>query len=273
MSDLRTESTDVGTPVSLELAGAVATITLERGKAMNSLDTPTKDALRDTLRLVAEDQSVRAVVLTGRGRAFSVGQDLKEHVTLLRSRPLTEVWSIVPAHYAPIAETIATMAKPVVAAVNGVAAGAGASIAFACDFRVVADTAGFNTAFAAIGLSADTGASWTLPRLVGWGKARELLMRPRTVDAAEADRLGLVTELVPAGQVLARAQALAAELASGPTLAYGALKRALAFSAAHPLAESLALEGELMALTGASDDHRQAVASFVAKQPPTFHGR
>lgn len=262
-----------GVQVERSADGAVATVRLARPDAMNSLDLPTKDALRDALQSVAADDSVRAVVLTGSGRAFCVGQDLKEHVRRLSEDSLEAVWATVPEHYTPIALALLTMPKPVVAAVNGVAAGAGASIAFACDFRVVAETAGFNTAFAGIALSCDTGASWTLPRLVGWAKARELLMRPRTVGAPEAAELGLATEVVPAEQVLERAQALATELAAGPTLAYASIKQALAYSAVHSPEESLALEGELMGRTGGSQDHRDAVASFVAKQRPVFHGR
>ncbi|MGN6686804.1 MAG: enoyl-CoA hydratase/isomerase family protein [Actinomycetales bacterium] len=262
-----------GVQVERSADGAVATVRLARPDAMNSLDGPTKVALRDALQQVAADDSVRAVVLTGSGRAFCVGQDLKEHVRRLAEDPLEEIWATVPDHYTPTALALLTMPKPVVAAVNGVAAGAGASLACACDFRIVADTAGFNTAFAGIALSCDTGASWTLPRLVGWAKARELLMLPRTVGAAEALELGLATEVVPADEVLDRAQAFAAQLAAGPTLAYASIKQALAYASVHSAEESLALEGELMGLTGASQDHRDAVAAFVAKQRPVFTGR
>jgi len=179
----------------------------------------------------------------------------------------------VPEHYAPITLSLVTMPKPVVAAVNGVAAGAGASIAFAADFRIVADTARFNLAFSGIGLSADTGASWTLPRLVGNGKAIELLFLSSTVSADEALRLGLATRVVPAEDLDGSAREFAERLAAGPTEAYAAIKRALAFSATHPLDESLVFEGEMMARTGATEDHRGAVASFVAKEQPVFRGR
>lgn len=260
-------------PVLLERDGAVAIVTLARPEAMNALDLAVKNALRDALAELAEDPQVRAVVLTGSGRAFCVGQDLKEHVALIRDGQLDRITATVPEHFVPIAATLAGMPKPVVAAVNGVAAGAGASMAFACDFRIVADTAGFNTAFAGIGLSADTGASWTLPRLVGWAKARELLMLPRTIPAAEAATLGLATEVVPAGTELPRARELAAALASGPTVAFGAIKRALAFSATNSLEDSLCFEAEMMALTFGSQDHHDAVEAFVAKRKPGFSGR
>jgi len=260
-------------PVHHETAGGVATITLDRPESMNSLTRETKDALRDVLQTVAADDAVRCVVLTGTGRAFCVGQDLREHTHNLASSPLEDVWSTVAEHYAPIASALVGMPKPVIAAVNGVAAGAGASIAFACDFRVVADTAGFNTAFTGIGLSCDTGASWTLPRLVGYGKAVELLMMPRTVTAEEAAALGLATRVVPAAELPAAADKLARALAAGPTLALAAVKQAVAFGASSDLPAALELEAQLMASTGASQDHRDAVAAFVAKQPPRFHGR
>jgi 2-(1,2-epoxy-1,2-dihydrophenyl)acetyl-CoA isomerase len=165
------------------------------------------------------------------------------------------------------------MPKPVVAAINGVAAGAGASLAFACDLRVLADTASFNTAFAGIGLSCDTGASWTLPRLVGHARALDLLYRPRTIGAVEAERLGLANRVVPAGSLADEAGALARELAAGPTLAYAAIRQALVYSATHDLDESLANEAAQMARTGGSQDHRDAVAAFVAKERPLFQGR
>src|SRR5690348_15829938 len=172
-------------PVVVELDGGVATVRLNRPEAMNSLNIATKEALLAALTEVAQDQAVRCVVLTGTGRAFCVGQDLKEHVEILRSGTSDELFRTVPEHYNPIVTAVATMPKPVIAAVNGVAAGAGASLAFACDFRILADTAGFNLAFTGIALSCDTGASWTLPRLVGRAKAMELLYFPRTLKAEE----------------------------------------------------------------------------------------
>ncbi len=260
-------------PVGYFVADAVATVVLQRPQAMNALDLETKDGLRAALHRAAADDEVRAVLLTGTGRAFCVGQDLREHVTALREQPVEQVWGTVAEHFAPIARALLTMPKPVVAAVNGVAAGAGASLAFACDLRVLADSASFTTAFAGIGLSCDTGASWTLPRLIGQARALELLYFPRTVDAAEAQRLGLANRVVPAEALPAEAGALARELAAGPTLAYAGIRQALAFSTTHDLDRSLANEGEQMARTGASQDHRDAVAAFVAKERPVFRGR
>ena len=259
--------------VAYDVTAGVATITLNRPEAMNSLDTPTKVALRDAVTAAAEDEAVRCVVLTGTGRAFCVGQDLKEHIGLLQANDLDALWSTVPDHYAPIALALAEMPKPVIAAVNGVAAGAGASMAFACDFRVVADTAGFNFAFAGIALSCDTGISWTLPRLIGQAKATELLYFPRTIPAAEALTLGLASSVVPADELGTATSELATKLANGPTVAYGALRQSLAYSATHTLAEALEFEAGQMELTGATEDHRNAVASFVAKEKPTFQGK
>lgn len=259
-------------PVRIDIAGGVATVTLNRPEAMNALDERTKIALRDGLADITTDEAVRAVVLTGTGRAFCVGQDLREHAANLRDKALEDVWSTVVDHYTPIARSLLTMPKPVVAAVNGIAAGAGASIAFACDLRIVADTAGFNLAFTAIGLSCDTGSSWTLPRLVGQARARELLLQPTTLDAQQALAMGLATRVVPPADLMAEAAALAGELAAGATMAYGAVKAALNFAAEHSLDESLAREAELMATTGGSADHRNAVSSFVAKERPVFTG-
>ena len=155
--------------------------------------------------------------------------------------------------------------------VNGVAAGAGLSLAMLADFRIAAPTAKFTTAFAGIGLSCDTGASWSLQRLVGSARARELLFDARTIDADEALRIGLVNRIED--DALAAAQSWAARLAAGPTLAYAAMRDALEFASNHSLVESLAHEEPLMIRTGSSDDHRRAVDAFLTKQPPTFEGR
>lgn len=260
-------------PVRYDVRDHVATVTFDRAESMNSLDTPTKDALLAAVGRAAEDEEVRCVVVTGTGRAFCVGQDLREHITNIETRPLDEVWATVERHYSPIALALATMPKPVIAAVNGVAAGAGLSIALACDLRIAADTAGFNTAFTAIGLSCDTGSSWTLPRIIGTTKAMELLLSPRTIDSQEALELGLLNRVVPADDLPTEAAALAATLAQGPTLAYAAVKESVAYAATRPLTEALAFEAQMMARTGGSDDHRNAVAAFAAKEKPTFEGR
>jgi 2-(1,2-epoxy-1,2-dihydrophenyl)acetyl-CoA isomerase len=260
-------------PVLYDVEGGIATITLDRPEAMNSLDTATKEALLSTLRRAATDKDVRCVVMTGRGRAFCVGQDLREHIDDINQKGLDGVWATVDEHYTPIALAIATMEKPVIAAVNGVAAGAGMSIALLCDWRVAADRASFTTAFIGVGLSCDTGMSWTLPRMVGQTKAMELLLWPRSVDAAEALEIGMVNWVFPADRLAVEVADIAARLVAGPPLAFAAVKEAVRYAANHSLEESLAFESQLMARTGGSEDHRGAVASFVAKQRPTFEGR
>ena len=279
-------------PVVCTVSDAVATVRLNRPEAMNSLTRDTKEALLATLRAVADDDAVRAVILTGSGRAFCVGQDLREHVADLRAADggtspgqpteateATEaraasdaLGTTVREHYNAIATLLSTMPKPVLAAVNGVAAGAGASFAFACDLRLLGESGGFNLAFAGIGLSCDSGASWWLPRLVGAARAKELLLLPRTVRAAEALELGLATQVVPDDDLAAAAAELAGRLATGPTQAYAAIRRAVAYSQGHDLHSSLEHEAELMERTGATADHRGAVEAFVAKRPPTFSG-
>jgi 2-(1,2-epoxy-1,2-dihydrophenyl)acetyl-CoA isomerase len=266
-----TPPADAG-PLAVEVADGVAWVRLNRPDAMNALDEPLKDALVAALESLADDPSVRCVVLTGAGRAFCVGQDLKEHVRNLADQSAT-LATTVTRHYNRIVTALTTMNKPVVAALNGVAAGAGLSFALACDVRVAADTAGLNTSFAGIALSCDSGASWTLPRLVGTARAKDLLMFPRTVPAQEALELGLVSRVVPAGELEATVRELATTLAAGPTLAYGSIRRAVAFSATADLADSLANEAELMAYTGQSADHHAAVDAFLAKERPTYTGR
>jgi 2-(1,2-epoxy-1,2-dihydrophenyl)acetyl-CoA isomerase len=258
-------------PLLVEVSDGVAWLRLNRPEAMNSLDNALKDALVAALAQVGDDPAVRCVVLTGSGRAFCVGQDLKEHVRSL-SDPNSTLATTVTDHYNPIVIALSTMNKPVIAALNGVAAGAGLSFALACDFRIAAEGAGLNTSFAGIALSCDSGASWSLPRLVGPARAKELLLLPRTVPADEALALGLVTKVVPVEALEQTVRELARTLADGPTLAYGSIRRAVAYSAGTDLAHALAHEAELMALTGVSNDHRAAVDAFLAKAKPTYTG-
>lgn len=260
-------------PVLVDIREGVATVTLNRPDAMNSLDVATKEALLEAVSSVAENPAARCVVLTGSGRAFCVGQDLKEHIEILQSSDADSLFSTVEEHYNPTVLALATMRKPVIAAVNGVAAGAGASLAMACDLRIVKDTAGFNLAFAGVALSCDTGASYHLQRLVGRAKAMELLYFPRTVPAAEALELGLATQVVPEADFDVAVGALAERLANGPTVALGAMRTSVAYAAGHSFEEALEFESRCMTETGRTEDHRAAVAAFVAKEKPTFQGR
>ncbi|MFJ5676674.1 enoyl-CoA hydratase/isomerase family protein [Streptomyces sp. NPDC093097] len=262
--------------VLYDVTDGLATVTLNRPDAMNALNTEAKVALRDVLREAAADTAVRAVLLTATGRAFCVGQDLKEHIGLLaedRETGAGRTMNTVREHYNPIVTALAGMPKPVVAGVNGVAAGAGAGFALAADYRVVADTASFNTSFAGVALTADSGMSWTLPRLIGHGRAADLLLFPRSVSAQEAHELGIANKVVPAGELAAQAAAVARRLAEGPTAAYAALKESLAYGAGHSLVEALEKEDELQVRAGASEDHQRAVEAFVKKEKPVFVGR
>jgi 2-(1,2-epoxy-1,2-dihydrophenyl)acetyl-CoA isomerase len=257
--------------IRYDVADAVATITIDRPDALNALDVATKVALREAFERAAADDAVRAVVLTGAGRGFCVGQDLREHADALESGDTS--LDTVRAHYNPLVQAVVGTPKPVVAAVNGMAAGAGASLAFACDFRVAADSAAFLMAFARVGLGPDTGASWTLPRLVGWGRAAAMLMLAEPVSAAQALEMGVVNVVVPAAEVLAAATELAGRLAAGPTVAYAAIKRQLAVGGAGSLADALAAEAAAQQRAGATEDHVEATRAFVAKRRPTFTGR
>jgi 2-(1,2-epoxy-1,2-dihydrophenyl)acetyl-CoA isomerase len=257
-----------------EQAGAVATVTINRPAARNALTAEAKIGLLDALRDCSADRTIRAVVLTGAGSAFCAGQDLREHAEQLAAgaagpAPLRTVRE----HYNPMVETIRAMPKPVIAAINGVAAGAGAALALACDFRLAARRASLLMAFARIGLGADSGASWTLQRLVGPARATELLMLAEPVTADEALRLGLLTSVVADEELPAAAAAFAARLAAGPTLAYAAIKEALDYSAGHGLHESLAREADLQEQLGRTRDHQAATRAFVGKEQPVFESR
>ncbi|TCP56229.1 2-(1,2-epoxy-1,2-dihydrophenyl)acetyl-CoA isomerase [Tamaricihabitans halophyticus] len=249
----------------------VRTLTMHRPEAYNSLTVELKEALRDALADTAADAAIRAVVLTGSGKAFCAGQDLKEHIGLLNAGDPAP-FETVRRHYSPIVQTLARMDKPVIAAVNGTAAGAGAAFAYAADLRIAAESAKFLMAFANVGLGPDSGASWTLQRLVGFGKAMELMLLAKPVDAAAAAELGLVNQVVADEEVLGTAQELAARLAAGPTAAYAKIKQTLHGAADAELDEALELEAQAQAALGRTADHAEAVDAFVAKRAAQFTG-
>jgi 2-(1,2-epoxy-1,2-dihydrophenyl)acetyl-CoA isomerase len=256
--------------IRYEVAGGVATLTLNRPEALNSLTTEMKGQLLTGLQEARADQGVRAVLLTGAGRGFCAGQDLREHGATMTNGGAD--LDTVRRHFNPIVTALIEMPKPVVAAVNGMAAGAGAALAFGCDFRLAAEDASFLMAFARVGLAADTGASWTLQRLIGLGRATALLMLAEPISAGQALEMGLVNGVVPNADLAAAAAELAGKLAAGPTAAYAAIKRQLAVSAASDLATALENEAALQELCGATRDHRVAVEAFLAKQQPVFTG-
>ena len=254
--------------VRVAVADAVATITLARPDALNALDRPMKTALLAALRRVDRDPAIRVVILTGEGRAFCAGQDLKEpfggeHPTLEDE---------VRDRYNPLILAIRRLSRPVIGAINGVAAGAGCSLAFACDLRIAAENASFVLAFGRIGLVPDSGASWFLPRLVGSARAAELALIGDPLSAADAERLGVVSRVVAGDTLLAEAQSLAARLAAGSPRAMALTKRALAFAETVTLEQALANEASLQGIAGRSADHAEGLAAFREKRPPRFTG-
>lgn len=258
--------------VLIERAGAVATVTLNRSGRHNALDRATKAALVDALADVSRDPDVRAVVLAGAGGTFCVGQDLVEHAEALRADPTT-AFDTITVHYTPVVTALATMPKPVVAAVDGACVGAGLALALACDLRVLSARARLATAFSGIGLTCDSGLSGLLARSVGEARARELILLGEPFGAAELVGWGVTGMVVDPEQVGQTARALASRLASGPTLAFAESKRLLADAFDRPLTETLAAEGAAQARAGLTQDHRTAVEAFLAKRRPLFEGR
>ena len=253
--------------VTIERDGAVATLILP-GPA---LSRSVKQELRELTRAVAEDDTVRAVVLAGTGKAFCVGQDLAEHASGLAADPATSM-DTVDEDYNPIVTALASMSKPVVAAVHGTCVGAGLGFVLACDMVVMASGAVLGTAFTGIGLTCDSGLSVTLARTFGLSRARALLLQPRTFTAEEAASWGLAASLVPAGEVRQAAAALAATLAAGPTAAYAETKQLLWDGPSRSLAQALAAESAAQHRLSLTADHAGAVRAFLAKEKPTFQG-
>lgn len=247
--------------------GGVATITLDRPAALNAQTRASRRGLARDLRALSADAAVRCVVLTGAGRAFCAGQDLRE------PDALADVDLTIRETYVPIVEAIVGMPKPVIAAVNGAAAGAGLSIALACDLRYLAEDAVLMMAFSNIGLVPDCGGSWLLPRTVGYARAFELAATGRRVPASEALALGLVQRVLARDEVLPAAQELARQLAARPTLALGWTKRLMRAAEQSPLADAMEMEAQLQASAVSTHDHAEGVAAFLAKREPRFEGR
>ena len=246
--------------------GAVLTITLNRPDVLNAFNTEMHRALGAALR-DARDPAVRAVVLTGAGRGFCVGQDLTE----FREAP-GDIGSRLRENYHPNVRAIRALEKPVIAAVNGVAAGAGVSIACACDLRIAADSASFIPAFINIGLIPDSGGSYFVTGILGRARAFEWLASGRKLTAVEAQAWGLVSEVVESERLAARVSELAAELASLPTRGVGMTKRLLDHAVEASLEDQLEREAQLQAAATQTEDFREGVAAFLEKRPPRFTG-
>ena len=247
--------------------GAVRTITLNRPDVLNAFNGAMHAALAAALR-DARSPEVRAVVITGAGRGFCVGQDLTE----FREAP-GDIGERLRGSYHPNILAIRALEKPVVAAVNGPAAGAGLSLACACDLRIAADSATFVPAFINIGLVPDSGGTFFVRRLLGYARAFEWLSSGRRLSAAEAHGWGLVSEVVPADELAGRAAELAGELAAMPTAAIGMTKRLLDNAETATLEEQLEREAQLQTAATRSEDFREGVAAFLEKRPPRFAGR
>jgi 2-(1,2-epoxy-1,2-dihydrophenyl)acetyl-CoA isomerase len=252
----------------VDVDGPVAMLTLDRPEALNALTVGLKVAIRRELERIAADRAVRTVILTGAGRAFCAGQDLAE-----RERPdAAPLDEELRQRYNPIIRALRSMGQPVIAAVNGVAAGAGASLAFACDLRIAAADARFVLAFGRIGLVPDSGATWFLPRLVGAARAAEIALVGDPITADEALRIGLVSRVVPADDLMPEARALADRVAAGAPLAMALTKGALDRAWSIDLETALDGEAKLQGIAGASADHAEGLAAFREKRPPQFSG-
>jgi 2-(1,2-epoxy-1,2-dihydrophenyl)acetyl-CoA isomerase len=252
--------------------GGVLTLTMNRPEVYNAFNETMLDELGEAVEAAAQDETVRCIVLTGAGKAFGSGQDVRVFATSHAEGPLTGA-SVGLQKYHRIINAIRMMPKPVIAAVRGVAAGASCNVALACDMRIAADDARFIEAFARIGLVPDAGGGFFLPRLVGFGKALELAMLAEEVSGPEAERIGLVNKCVPVAEFEAVTQAFAQKLANGPTCVLGLIKELMNKSLESDLATSLGLEGELQDQAFRTEDHREGVAAFLQKRRPNYTGR
>lgn len=259
---------DAGEPVIVGRNGAVVTLTLNRPARLNALDSAMHEALASALAAIEADESARAVLLTGAGRGFCAGADLAEH----RGRPARDLGAAIDLHYNPLVRRMRALPKPIVAAVNGIAAGAGMNLALAADIVVACEAASFTQAFIRIGLMPDAGGTHFLPRAVGDARARGLAMLGDTITAREAADWGLIWRCLPDEGFPDAALALATALAAKPTRALAAMKRAFAASSANALDAQLDLERDLQRELGRTADFGEGVAAFLEKRPAVFTG-
>ncbi len=253
--------------IRVEVAGGVATITLNRPESLNSINADMRRELMSALKAIGRDDAVRAVLLTGKGRGFCSGADLRG------GSGERDFRRVVTAEYNPLVKAIRNLPKPVLAAVNGVAAGAGVSLALACDLVYAAEEARFIQAFVKIGLVPDTGSTRTLVRALGRHRAAALIFSGEPLSATAAHEAGLVNQVVPAAELPSTAQAAAAALAAAPTRAIALAKRLINRAEDDSLDDSLALEADLQELAGRTDDHAEGLAAFAEKREPRFVGR
>lgn len=251
--------------------GGVARLTLNRPDRLNSFTAAMHGEVADALT-AAEHPAVRVLLLTGAGRGFCAGQDLSDRAVAPGDAPV-DLGESVERHYAPLIRRLTAMEKPVVCAVNGVAAGAGANIALACDIVIAARSARFIQSFANIGLIPDSGGTWVLPRLIGQARALGLALTGEPLSAEKAEAWGMIWKCVDDDILSAEAETLVARFAAGPTRGLAATKRAIRGSWLQSLDDELAIERDLMRELGQSVDYQEGVAAFMAKRAPAFTGR
>ncbi|MCB1410010.1 MAG: 2-(1,2-epoxy-1,2-dihydrophenyl)acetyl-CoA isomerase [Rhodobacter sp.] len=266
------ESHDTATPVLVAQTAGVLEITLNRPERLNSFNVDMHLALRAALARAAEDATVRCVLLTGAGRGFCAGQDLGDRDPRKMDGP-PDLGATVRNFWAPLVRQIRALDMPVIAAVNGVAAGAGSSLALACDLVLAAESAKFIQSFSKVGLIPDTGGSWNLTRLLGEQRAKGLALTAMPLGAKQAESWGLIWQALPDDALMTEARSLAARLAQGPTFGYAQTKRAIQAAATQSLDAQLDLEETLMKACGESADYAEGVAAFLDKRPAEFKGR
>jgi len=258
--------------VLLEAQDGYAVVTLNRPDRLNSFNPEMHERLRAALAEVKRRDDVRALLLTGAGRGFCAGQDLSDRVVGAGAEPI-DLGYTLSTHYNPLIRSLRELPKPIVCAVNGVAAGAGANIALACDVVLVARSASFIQAFCRIGLVPDSGGTYFLPRLVGTARAMGLALLGDKLGAEDAERWGLIWKCIDDAKLMDEARALAGRLAAGPTKGLAEIKRAIYASPANTLDAQIDFERDLQRELGRSDDYREGVAAFMAKRAPRFKGR
>lgn len=256
--------------IELKIENKIAYITLNRPEVFNSFNREMALRLQDTLDACEVNDEVRVIVLTGNGKAFCAGQDLKE-VTSPELNPGFK--KILEEHYNPIILRIRNIEKPIIAAVNGVAAGAGANIALACDVVVASEKASFIQAFSLIGLIPDSAGTFFLPRLIGFQKASALMMLGDKVSAEEAERLGMIYKYVPSEEFQETIQKLALKMAQMSTKALGLIKKTLNQSFTNNLEQQLSVESKYQIEAASSEDYQEGVAAFIEKRKPNFRGK